>query len=510
MENNNDDEEVVRLRNKTISKYIGQDKGDYITISEMIKTIKLFNLENVIENDEIVKIFDDLDYRGRGKVKKSILVTNLQNSNTEQGYKLYQALTKNFNSKSEKIIHKLKFIKNHQKLKDEPELLQDISWIITTLADEDIYLPEFSLDQNNGNKEMFGLMTNIEISQNKMNDLRVVNGSIDPYKTKSFMNLKNKRKTMLPFRQIDNQGIKFEEHFETNDLINRCDFNLDNMSSNSKKASLFCQPTDLSHIMKLTNIKNTIQKQNTVDVEIFGNKKSFTMDDMYPEKSKDSKVSTFSNNENNNIINSSNLKNPNKKKSEKNLVILENKNNTETVNNKPIVLSPKNQENKYNLNNVTKNGVKITSIKNENESPQHEKKTKFKKIEKIDDDKNEQKSNINKSVDIVNSLKINNLTCLSSEAYEMLNLIDTPEFDIFDLDKILNNKTLYYITHTVFKEKKYFDKLINIETFNNFTQAITTEGYTRDIPYHNDLHAADVFQTVFVFFSQGEFEEVRI
>ena len=506
MENNNDDE-VVRLRNKTITKFIGQDKGDYITISEMIKTIELFNLENVIENNEIEKIFDKLDYRGRGKVKKSILVENLQNSNTEQGYKLYQALTKNFNSKSEKIIHKLKFIKNHEKLKDEPELLKDISWIITTLADEDIYLPELSLDQNNGNKEMFGLMTNIEINQNKMNDLRVVNGSIDPYKTKSFMHLKTKRQTML-LKPIDNKGIILEEDFKSDNLINRCDFNLDTMGSNSKKNSLFYQPTDLSHMMNFPNNNQiTIQKQQSFNDETFSDKmKSFTMDDMHSDNRKDS--NTDSNENINNITTtSSNLKNPkNSKKSDKKLIIID-KNNTESFFTKPNTLSPKHEKKKSSLSNVSKNGVKITSIKNENESPV--KKTKFKLTEKKDDKKNEQNSN-NNSLNLVNSIKINNLTDLSSEAYEILDFIDDPTFDIFDLDKILHDKTLYYITHTVFKEKKYFDKLTNIETFNNFIQAITAEGYTRDIPYHNDLHAADVFQTVFVFFTQGEFEEVRI
>jgi hypothetical protein len=354
-------------------------------------------------------------------------------------------------------------------------------------------------------------MTNIEISQNKMNDLIVVNGSIDPYKTKSFMNLnKTKRQTML-LKPIDNQGIILEEDFNTSDLINRCDFNLDTKTLNSKKASLFHQPTDLSHMMNFHNNNNnnkiTIQKQHTINDEIFSDKmKSFTMDDMYSDKRKDS--NTDSNKNSNNITNtSSNLKNPkNDKKSDIKLIIVDN-NKTEASLTKLNKLSPKHEKKKSSLSNVSKNGVKITSIKNENESTV--KKTKFKLAEKKDDQKNEQNSN-NNSVNLVNSIKTNNLTDLSSEAIKILESIDDPTFDIFDLDKILHDKTLYHITHTVFKEKKYFDKLINIETFNNFTQAITAEGYTRNIPYHNDLHAADVFQTVFVFFTQGEFEEVRI
>jgi len=491
MENN--DDEVVRLRNKTITKFIGQDHGDYITISEMIKTINLFNLQNIISYDEIKKIFDELDLRQQGKVKKSILVANLQNSNTEQGYKLYLALTKNFNSKSEKIIHKLKFLKNHPKIKNELDLVNDISWIITTLADEDIYLPEnINLEQNHGNKEMFGLMTNIEINQNKMNDLRKVNGSIDPYKTKSFMNLKNKRQTMLPIKNNVDKGIGLEENFTTVELIRRCDFNLENVSSSSKKSSLFGEFTDLSHMIRYSNCFK--QKENPCcENKILTNK-------LICDNGKDSKSS-----------NNNNLKtnvNPNKKKSEKNLVInVDNEKNTDLSNKKSI--SPTNK-----LKNVTKNDVKITSINNENEKSENTekvKKAKFKDVIKKDDKKNVQSNTIDSTVDTINSIKMNfNLLDLSDEAYEILNLIDDPKFDIFDLDKILNYKTLYYITQTVFKEKKYFDKLIKIETFNNFTNSLSTEGYTRDIPYHNDLHAADVFQTVFVFFSQGEFEEVRV
>lgn len=96
---------------------------------------------------------------------------------------------------------------------------------------------------------------------------------------------------------------------------------------------------------------------------------------------------------------------------------------------------------------------------------------------------------------------------LQSEALEILKNLDDPEFNIFNLENYLGDKILGYISREVFNEKGYFEKLIKETTFNNFIEEVI-KGYSRVIPYHNDIHAADVFQTVFAMFSQGDLEEV--
>ena len=44
--------------------------------------------------------------------------------------------------------------------------------------------------------------------------------------------------------------------------------------------------------------------------------------------------------------------------------------------------------------------------------------------------------------------------------------------------------------------------MVNENTFKSFIGEITN-GYSRDIPYHNDLHATDVLQTLYVFLERG-------
>jgi hypothetical protein len=77
-----------------------------------------------------------------------------------------------------------------------------------------------------------------------------------------------------------------------------------------------------------------------------------------------------------------------------------------------------------------------------------------------------------------------------------LDLIETHEFDIFELDSLLKNKTLLTMATEIFSRRDYFFKgFIEKDKFTNFIKEITN-GYNRNIPYHNDLHAADVFQTL--------------
>ena len=65
------------------------------------------------------------------------------------------------------------------------------------------------------------------------------------------------------------------------------------------------------------------------------------------------------------------------------------------------------------------------------------------------------------------------------------------------------------MTSEVFNEKNYFLKLLNREQFDLFMEKVTG-GYNRKIPYHNDLHAADVFQTVYIMVTRCDLEEVSL
>ena len=94
-----------------------------------------------------------------------------------------------------------------------------------------------------------------------------------------------------------------------------------------------------------------------------------------------------------------------------------------------------------------------------------------------------------------------------NDVMDVLSNIDEPDFDIFKLEGFLKENLLLVMTKEIFSQKKYFDNIINQHTFINFIIELKN-GYSRKNSYHNDIHAADVFQTVYVMFCQCDIEDV--
>ena len=84
--------------------------------------------------------------------------------------------------------------------------------------------------------------------------------------------------------------------------------------------------------------------------------------------------------------------------------------------------------------------------------------------------------------------------------------IETEDFDIFDLDKKSNKKTLILIGNYVFN-RFGFNNIIKYSMFENWCKKISN-GYNRKNPYHTDLHAGDVTQSCLVYFKCGKINEI--
>lgn len=109
-----------------------------------------------------------------------------------------------------------------------------------------------------------------------------------------------------------------------------------------------------------------------------------------------------------------------------------------------------------------------------------------------------------------NLFRLPNYDSLSTDINKSLNLlsmVNSFTFNIFNLSEIAGLDTIKLLTSDIFTKKDYFDKLIKKSTFNSFIKEVSL-GYYRTNPYHNDIHSADVLQTVFVMLSQGLLEEV--
>lgn len=87
--------------------------------------------------------------------------------------------------------------------------------------------------------------------------------------------------------------------------------------------------------------------------------------------------------------------------------------------------------------------------------------------------------------------------------------VNSFDFDIFELNGLIGKKTLFYLSSEIFNRNNYFDEAIDEQKFKRFTHAIS-EGYNRNVPYHNDLHAGDVMQTVYVMLEKSNLFSVRI
>ena len=112
----------------------------------------------------------------------------------------------------------------------------------------------------------------------------------------------------------------------------------------------------------------------------------------------------------------------------------------------------------------------------------------------INNDKENSNVNINLSI---NGFNLN---------LSLLNDIEKEDFDIFELDKKSNQKSLYLISNYVFN-RFGFNNIINYSMFENWSTKISN-GYNRGNPYHTDLHAGDITQSCLVYFKSGKINKI--
>jgi hypothetical protein len=91
---------------------------------------------------------------------------------------------------------------------------------------------------------------------------------------------------------------------------------------------------------------------------------------------------------------------------------------------------------------------------------------------------------------------------------DALSLLGSFEFDIFEIDGIVGKKALRYVSFEVLNKFSFFEEILDETKYKNFIDRIA-EGYNRNVVYHNDIHAADVLQTIFVMLEKGQLVSVN-
>lgn len=88
-----------------------------------------------------------------------------------------------------------------------------------------------------------------------------------------------------------------------------------------------------------------------------------------------------------------------------------------------------------------------------------------------------------------------------------LSLIETYDFDIFELNELLDKNIMQSMAKEIFTRRNFFDYLIPEDKFDNFVNEMV-KGYSRSVQYHNDLHSCDVFQTLNLILLEGKAQKV--
>jgi Ca2+-binding EF-hand superfamily protein len=125
----NIDEFLSRERKKTLQQKFGINK-EYIEKSDLEKLIQRMHLK--IDTNDLNKIFNQLDVDGSGKVSVSTLVEHvLKKENEGRGLQdIFKKINDQLTTKSERIILKLKKLKEKAAFKNDAESLDDLDWYV--------------------------------------------------------------------------------------------------------------------------------------------------------------------------------------------------------------------------------------------------------------------------------------------------------------------------------------------------------------------------------------------
>ncbi|XP_071743060.1 3',5'-cyclic-AMP phosphodiesterase 4C isoform X3 [Lepeophtheirus salmonis] len=94
------------------------------------------------------------------------------------------------------------------------------------------------------------------------------------------------------------------------------------------------------------------------------------------------------------------------------------------------------------------------------------------------------------------------------ELAEILGKSDQWGVDIFLIHTLTNSRPLTALTYSIFKERDLINQFkIPHKTFINFLMTLE-DHYLKDVPYHNNLHSADVTQSTHVLLNSPALESV--
>lgn len=530
------------------SKEITKGNKKNFTYNEIQELIKKMNLN--YSNKEMKEIVQEVGINERQIIHIDEL---LEKSRTRRSFskysEFYEGLLNLFVTPSERILKILQEVREKLMAYKEERLGKDLDWVIKKIHNEDIY---------NLNMDLINDLHASSTHNSKGSEMESVIKFFAEYSSDAFT--KSKKEDLKTVKDLSN---KRREHSSSkNSAIyrvpclktssNMANFNQNFSQTSGNQNSLFFPSSSPN-----TNRIEAIKYDNNFLISPYSNNSNYSSENIINLKlSSQPKENLFE------IINEENESMANKRENyqslpnkviynfmsepmkSNNLVIENNSDDDNAISNENNIVSNKDQnqinedkelQNDYNnIVSPREKSSKRSSLKinntvssqennkvsgnddspHTNSSEEEELKDNIVNVPSADKRSSANNTNLNLLNKMHNFKRTSKLGRVSLNLFnkkesflENWNTIDDVEFNIFEYCQAFGRENIMVNISDFIFDKYGLYTIINSKRFETFLDKIRV-GYDYLLPYHNDLHAADVLQTSHVFTQYGDLRQI--
>ena len=251
-ENSTKMKEAITKRHQLKIKFnIDKEKLNQQDIITIMKAIDIENKEkenNIIEQSK--KLFKELDKKKLGYVNTNDFIEEIINRNDgliiDEFSEFFQKINESLQTKIEEIILKLKKIQNKNWVMNNRKFLSSIESIISIISNGNLYDLDspFLLNKNNEGEDFLIKYSQIEDSNKKEEDFKLMRKRSKKYSTNSISLSQNKRRRSTNLNTLVSPSI-VASMYDQMSKIDKCDFNIFELDSILGKKTVIYVATEI-------------------------------------------------------------------------------------------------------------------------------------------------------------------------------------------------------------------------------------------------------------------------
>ena len=251
-ENSTKMKEAIAKRHQLKIKFnIDKEKLNQQDIITIMKAIDIENKEkenNIIEQSK--KLFKELDKKKLGYVNTNDFIEEIINRNDsliiDEFSEFFQKINESLQTKIEEIILKLKKIQNKNWVMNNRKFLSSIESIISIISNGNLYDLDspFLLNKNNEGEDFLIKYSQIEDSNKKEEDFKLMRKRSKKYSTNSISLSQNKRRRSTNLNTLVSPSI-VASMYDQMSKIDKCDFNIFELDSILGKKTVIYVATEI-------------------------------------------------------------------------------------------------------------------------------------------------------------------------------------------------------------------------------------------------------------------------